>query len=238
MTTLQIKVEKEQPLDFSHLPLYSEDIVASADARIYYGSHVVGIAHIMLVWTVKSQIYASYSIPETENETIIKAILTRIHDIQAVAVLTNRFIRFYFENGKNSITTVPNGSINIFSLGHGIVIQCDEVERGMPTIFTLLDPIEEAKPIMISGEKNSFPEKKLAITSMYGAIQKISRSDPSSGLIFTHNSNTRTAYIFKYSVKVANFDVTNTELRENNFDEIFKFLSPLHCLLLAKLEHT
>jgi hypothetical protein len=133
-------------------------------------------------------------------------------------------LRFYFDTGKNSVASLPCQITHIYPLENGIILQSSA--NDLPILYTLLDPMDEPRPIFIEEE---------FVSSAYGSIKKVVCESQNTGLIFMHNCKSREGFIFKFNFKNQDNNVVDIKLLDSSLQA---FRSTINLTLILKIETT
>jgi hypothetical protein len=115
---------------------------------------------------------------------------------------------FYFDR-KTSVAYLP---CQIYPLENGIILPSSA--NDLPILYTLLDPIDEPRPIFIEEE---------FVSSAYGSIKKVVCESQNTGLIFMHNCKSREGFIFKFNFKNQDNNVVDIKLLDSSLQASIPF---------------
>lgn len=191
-----------------------------------------------VVWTIGN---VSHLVITLENELIITALFASFdqHDTsrppKTLVVLTQSSLRFYFKDGKHYIASLPFLACNIWALHTGIVIErtLDQGENTsqMPVLFTLMHPLQEAKPIFQQQITSSVdqsmdsPDAK-TVNPSFGVVHKLILNGTNSGLIIMHHKAGQ-MYVFEFEMmeevqveEMDMMDISESFMEDQTFDHI------------------
>jgi Anaphase-promoting complex subunit 1 len=206
-------------------PFYQDNIISH---NVYTDSSelIVSKDETSLEWKVGNVTHLIVSI---EKGRIITAKIGRFGEEECLICL-DTMLRFYFRNGKSYLASLPCKVANFFCLDNGILIErTPELNDTLPTLFTLLHPLDEAKPVVI---KDTLDNELLYFNGPCGVVKKVRMGGVGGcGLILSHDQLNNTCQAFKYEIELPNNDVEDMEIDLNDLADLpqcsFDRVSPI-----------
>ncbi|CAG8474689.1 1003_t:CDS:2 [Acaulospora colombiana] len=166
--------------------------------------------------------------------------ITSRHDRQrALFVLLEDYAKVYFPDGQNFLIRVPSPVRRAWAMDVGVILQCvvgdgsyqnvsDFPSGSLPTLYSLLDPLEEIKPltiaekITIDGSKMNTRGKTRSFADTDEVVIFVNdRGGEGNSILVTLNRLTLRHSIYKY---IINKKENNLKTRSDNFNIPLTFI--------------